>query len=42
VPWLPDREHGIEVDVRLDQGRREQIAASVDHLGGGGWLRTGG
>src|ERR1700694_3906960 len=39
---LADGEHGVEVDVRLDQGGREQVAPGVDHLAGGGWLGAGG
>ncbi len=31
---LPHREHRVEVDVRLDEGRRDQGAAEVDDLGG--------
>src|ERR1700730_13917239 len=39
---LADGEHGVEVDVRLDQGGCEQVAPGVDHLAGGGRLRAGG
>src|SRR5438874_3547478 len=39
---LAHGEHGVEVDVWLDQGGREQVAAGVDHLAGGGRLGAGG
>ncbi len=31
----PDGQHGVQVDVRLDQRRRDQAAVQVDDLGGG-------
>jgi len=39
---LADGEHGVEVDMWLDQGRRQQVATGVDHLAGGGRLRARG
>src|SRR5687768_9855220 len=34
VAGLPDRQDGVEVDVRLDQGRRDERAGRVDRLAG--------
>ena len=31
-PWLPDRQHGVEVDVRLDERRSHQPPGHVDRL----------
>jgi hypothetical protein len=39
---LADGQDGVEVDVGLDQGGREQVAARVDHLAGAGRLRASG
>ena len=32
MPRLTGREHGVEMDVRLDERRRDQGAAEVDRL----------
>jgi hypothetical protein len=40
VARLADGEDGVEVDVRLDQGRRDQGATEIQHLASLGLSRN--